>query len=695
MPKNFLCYKCTFLNWLVLTGDSLYTLPPVSLDLDSLNPEQRDAATTIHGPLLVLAGAGTGKTRVITYRMVHLLTQGILPEHILAVTFTNKAAREMKERFVQLVKTVPHLDAQAVAKKSVIGTFHSFCMRVLRQKIEVLGYNGNFSIFDESDQTGLLKKIITRVGGKTEKLDNRLAASLISLSKNRNTPIQNITRDDMVWEVCRQYQETLKLQNAVDFDDLLTLTVRLLRDHSKVREELRNMHRYFLIDEYQDTNGLQFEIVRQLASDKHDVCAVGDDDQSIYSWRGAESGNILNFEHHFPGAKIVKLEQNYRSTPTILGVANRVILNNARRRPKKLWAKGREGEKVRLITAQSDTEEAEWVVADIASLCRSEGRTWEEVVVLYRMNAQSRAIEQELRRFRIPYRMIGGLSFYERREVKDVLSYLQVVLNPDDDVSLLRIINTPPRGIGETTIEMLLENSRKKKIPIWREILHCVEIKEKLADKLAPFVQLIQSYKHRLEHEPRRSEALKELLDMIGFFKDLERSCKEPQEYINRGENVRELITSLEEFEKRGRGGLREFIDVMVLERERDDEKELSDAGVTLMTLHSAKGLEFPHVYLIGMEEGTLPHERSKVEGNVDEERRLLYVGITRAREKLSISYCLTRRKYGQDMLCSPSSFLKELPEESLVRQAASECRKPAATGAAATQLAALKARLG
>lgn len=663
----------------------------VPYNLSTLNPEQLEAVTTVEGPLLVLAGAGTGKTRVITYRMVYLMSLGVDPGSILALTFTNKAAREMKERLADLATGV--VDAEAVRKRLVAGTFHSFCVRVLRREIGVLGMGTNFTILDEGDQQGLLKKLITRLGGGKEKLDPRLAGSLISLAKNKGMPIEKVTKDDLVWHVARRYQQELKIQNALDFDDLLVFTLELLRHHPEARQRLRERHRFILVDEYQDTNRLQFDIVKLLASDRHDVCAVGDDDQSIYSWRGAEAGNILEFERHFPNPKIIKLERNYRSTPLILGAANTVILNNARRRAKKLWSEGPAGEKIRVAAAANEAEEAAWVVGDIAEK-NARGREWKDFVVLYRMNAQSRSFEQELRRCRIPYRMVGGMSFYERREVKDVLAYLQVMKNPHDDISLLRIINSPPRGIGATTVELLLDQARQHHRPVWDEIERNIAAGGIRSEPLKAFGELMGRYRARLQTGGQRAAVLREFLEEIGYFADLQKSCKEPQEFLNRRENVHELVSALAEFDAAGRGGLAEFIDSMVLEREYDNEKEIKGEGVTLMTLHGAKGLEFPVVYLVGLEEGLLPHERSKMENNVDEERRLLYVGITRAMQELSLSYCLSRKKYGQDEFRRPSSFLEELPSASLVPLAASEIRKPASMEQALDQLAALRARL-
>jgi DNA helicase II / ATP-dependent DNA helicase PcrA len=660
----------------------------VSRFLNGLNSAQREAVSTTEGPLLVLAGAGTGKTRVITHRMAYLIEQGVRPDQILALTFTNKAAREMKERFSKLVE--PIVDKGSL-KQLFAGTFHSFCVRLLRQHIEELGYKNNFTIYDDGDQQSLLKQVINRAGGNSA--DAGKFKFLISLAKNKGLPMPDGSSEALAPTVYRHYQEELKLKNAVDFDDLLVLAVRLLREFPEVRESVRQRIRYALVDEYQDTNSLQFEIVRRITSENNDVCVVGDDDQSIYSWRGAESANILEFDRHFPGAKIVKLEQNYRCTPNILQAANGVIKNNARRHGKTLWAEGQPGMPIRLVTAGADTEEASWLVGDLMRLQREEHLRWENFAVLYRANHLSRVFEQELRRMRIPYQVIGGMEFFERREVKDMIAYLQVILNPNDDISLLRVINLPPRGIGKTTVENLIEVSRREKKPIWQ--IMQTETGGRGQAGIERFIKLLSSYHVRVRQETCWSQIFKDLIQELGFFEELKRMAKDVEEARSRIENVEELVSALVTFEEKKEGNLTDFVDTLRLDTSKKDEKDDSGYGVTLMTMHAAKGLEFPYVYIVGVEEGTLPHDRSKLEGNIEEERRLFYVGITRAMKGLSLSYCSSRKRYGQEMPCHPSSFLLELPQEIVETVDAGAYTGPVQADEAADRMSALWAKLG
>ena len=635
--------------------------------LFDLNPAQEQAVRTTEGPLLILAGAGTGKTRVITARAAYLIAQGTPPGQILAVTFTNKAANEMRERLVGMIE-------KPDAKKVTMCTFHALCVRILRQEIEKLGYKNNFSIFDEGDQLGLIKKIITRTAARDEKLDPNLAKNLISKAKNHGWRESSPTDEQtLIGAVFARYQSELKTLNAVDFDDLLLLAVRVLNEHPDVQQRWSNRFRYLMVDEFQDTNRLQLELVSLLARGadraRPNVCVVGDDDQSIYGWRGAEVSNILEFEHHFPQPTIVKLEQNYRSTNAILGTANALIRNNPRRRPKQLWSAQDGGAKVRVVQMSDDRQEADFITNEIAQRQTVEGTAYEEFAILFRMNAQSRLLEQNLRQLRIPYRVIGGKSFFDRREVKDLLAYASCILNSDDDVSLLRIINTPARGIGASIVERATELSAQKKCSVLAA-LQDAEFGESLTrrarESVQGFVEFLDRFETKL-HQPLadQSAVLRELVQESGYVEELRRSCKTPEEALGRENNVQEMLRAFDEFQKRSTDGLRGFLDEMMLRQERDEEKdEARGSGVTLITLHAAKGLEFPHVYLIGLEEGLLPHDRSKVEGTVDEERRLLYVGITRAMRTLSLTWCRTRVKFGSAMPCHVSSFVKELPAE-------------------------------
>jgi len=666
--------------------------------LDRLNPSQREAVTTIEGPLLVLAGAGTGKTRVITHRMAYLIYRGVAPSEILALTFTNKAAREMKERFGELAAGLRPPDELA---RLIAGTFHSFCVRVLRRHIHHLQYKGNFAIAAGSDQTGFLKEALTACGIQPGAKEVGRFAALISRAKNQGCRLESLDTHDPVARVWNRYQDLLHSRNSLDFDDLLVKTVELLTEYPEVRKELRGQLRYLLVDEYQDTNRLQFDLLRCLASDRQDVCVVGDDDQSIYSWRGAESQHILNFSEHFPGARSVKLEQNYRCTPTILQAANAVIRHNLRRHVKELWSNGPEGEKIRLVSACDEVEEANWIATDLWKARESEQLRWEEAAVLYRANHLSRIMEQTFRQQRIPYQVVGGQEFYDRREVKDALAYLQVCLNPDDDLSLLRILNVPARGIGKAAVQTLLERSKVDHRSVWHEIIHgeMEGLSSRSRTGLASFRELVESYGQRFQHPTGWSGTFHSLLADIGYAGEIRRTSRDGEDAASRLENVQETVNALAQHEERRGGTLQEFLDAMLL-RDREDGRKDREAeperfGVTLMTLHAAKGLEFSRVYLVGVEEGILPHDRVKLEGNTDEERRLFYVGITRAKHVLSLSHCGQRKRYGQEDPCHPSSFLDELPEETLERVQAGELEQEVSKESAADQFAAFRARLG
>ncbi len=633
--------------------------------LFDLNPEQEAAVRHDRGPLLILAGAGTGKTRVITARIAWLIAHGADPASILAVTFTNKAAKEMKERVAGMVEG----DQAALVTTS---TFHALCVRILRADAQHLGYKPNFSIYDESDTNGLIKKIITRTAAADEKLDAGLAKNLISKAKNlgHRAPTDEET---LAGAVYARYEAELRALNAMDFDDLLVNAVRLLGDFPAVRAKWQARYRHLLVDEFQDTNRLQLDLVSLLAAgDPPNVCVVGDDDQSIYGWRGAEASNILEFERHFPGPKVVKLEQNYRSTNEILQAANRVIRHNVKRRGKNLWSPKSGGDPVEIIAVPNDKEEAEFIVNELAARRDQETGAWEDFAILYRMNMQSRFFEENLRRLRIPYRIIGGKSFYDRREIKDLMATMAVLLNPSDDAALLRIINTPPRGIGPTTVEIALERSTQHRHSLFAELKSdefLAFITRRAAEAIRAFTDTIETARIRIA-TPGSDAAhiLSELLVESGYFEDLKRSCKTVEEGDKREINVRELLASLAEHQKRSRKGLQGFLDEISLDRDRED-KEDSQRGVTLITLHAAKGLEFPHVYLIGAEEGLLPHERSKAEDTIDEERRLFYVGVTRAMRSLHITHCRHRDKFGTATFCEPSRFLTEIEGDGVLRK--------------------------
>ena len=657
-----------------------------------LNPEQIEAVHHEDGPMLILAGAGTGKTRTITARIAWLIAQGEDPGKMLAVTFTNKAAREMKDRIAGMVDPDQ-------AKQVTACTFHALCLRILRGDAQRLGYKANFSIFDEGDQLGLIKKIITRVSGRDEKLDPHLAKALISRAKNNAWTASN--EDSLAGAVYRRYEQELRALNAMDFDDLLAKAVQLLSEADDVRDKWRAKVRHLLVDEFQDTNRLQFELVSQLASGQPpNVCVVGDDDQSIYGWRGAEVSNILEFEKHFPNPRVIRLEQNYRSTNAILGAANRLIANNPRRRKKNLWSPKEGGEPVRVIAVPDDRKEAEFVIQEVAAHRAEENLPWEHFAVAYRMNAQSRLLEESLRKNRIPYRLVGGKSFFERREIKDLAAYMAVLLNPSDDPSLLRIINTPPRGIGPTCVEWALAFSVERKLSLFealRNTEHLDACTRKTADAVRAFVDGIEAARVRIQTPGVDSaQILSSLLEECGYLDDLKRSCKTADESLNREENVKEMLRALAEYQKRSRQGLQGFLDEICLNREREEDKEESARGVTLITLHAAKGLEFPHVFLVGAEDGLLPHERSKGEGTVDEERRLFYVGITRAMRSLVITWCRGRRKFGSPTHCRPSPFLREIRGDQVIEESYEELMsRPMEREDVAEQFARLRAQLG
>ena len=655
-----------------------------------LNPEQQRAATHESGPLLILAGAGTGKTRTIVARITWLVSQGIAPSSILAVTFTNKAAREMKERIAGM------LDSEK-ASEITASTFHALCVRILRTDADKLGYKNNFSIFDQGDQLGLIKKVINRVTSHDEKVDPGLAQNMISKGKNNGW---NANEETPIGAVFLSYNRELRALNAMDFDDLLVQAVRLLDEHPGVRAKWRSRFHHMLVDEFQDTNNLQLRLVSLLASDDPpNVCVVGDDDQSIYGWRGAEVSNILEFEKHFRNPEIIRLEQNYRSTNTILGAANRLIKNNPRRRGKNLWSPQVGGDPVHVVCVPDDKKEAEFVVNEIGALRTANNIPWEHFAIAYRMNAQSRLLEECLRRLRIPYRLVGGKSFFDRREVKDVLATMACLINPSDDVALLRIINTPPRGIGATTVELALEHSAKAHKSLF-DTLTAPEFAEQVSRKTAGAIrsfgdELASRRIHLLTPGADAAHIVSQFLGESGFFDDLKRSCKTPEEALNREGGAREILRALTEHQKRSNSGLQGFIDEMTLDRERDEDKKEEAKGVTLITLHAAKGLEFPHVFLLGAEDGLIPHERSKSEGTVDEERRLFYVGITRAMKSLTITHCLNRTKFGTAMYCRPSPFLQEIEGDGVLVESYEEIvNKPVAEEDIAASFASLREML-
>ena len=633
-----------------------------------LNPQQYAAVHHTEGPLLVLAGAGSGKTQVITSRIVHLLkSKRIPPEEILAVTFTNKAAKEMQERVTAA--------AGKASQGMVISTFHSLAVRILRRDIRRLGYKPNFSIYTESDQSGVLRQAMRDLQLDPKQFNPDSIRWRISLAKNRligpdvypkdsNDPLDSATA-----AVYPRYQRLLKAFNAIDFDDIIMLAVQLLETLTEVRDYWQHRFRYLMVDEYQDTNACQYRLIALLAELHGNLCVVGDDDQSIYGWRGAEIQNILSFEQQRQSCLVVKLEQNYRSTGTILAAANAVIRNNRTRSDKALWTASDEGETIGQIVAEDEESEARLVVEQLQLAQYQQRRPWRDFAILYRSNTQSRTFEEALRLEGIPYILVGGQKFFERKEVRDTLAYLAVLANPQDEASLVRIINFPRRGIGDTTMLRLNQWSMEHNTSLFNALARVAEIEgiaEGARKTVSAFYSMLQQELADLRPSRLAAQA-KALFKRIGINDELYRTLGDHNQARKRIENIEQLVNALAAFEERyPKAGLTDFLERIALtedsRREAGEDNQPQDA-VTLMSLHASKGLEFPHVYLVGMEEGLLPHHRSADEDpEVAEERRLCYVGITRARERLTISRCLTRRKYGTKEERSPSRFLAELP---------------------------------
>ena len=676
------------------------------LNLDTLNPEQRDAVETVRGPVLILAGAGTGKTRVITFRIAHMVQRGIAPENILAVTFTNKAAREMLERVNQLLPKRRSTDGEKPSRPTV-STFHSLCVRILRQHIELLGYKKNFVIYDESEQLGAIKKILANVSAKGEQTDPRAVLTLLSKFKNGGAAAEAAFKDPNVSalaeHVRKKYESALKACNAVDFDDLILLTLRLFTEHPEALDACRARFRYVMVDEYQDTNAAQFQLVHALTIKHRNLCVVGDDDQSIYGWRGAEVANLLDLEKHYPEVKVVKLEQNYRSTNTILQAANAVIKNNARRRGKNLWSQNGQGTKIQLHAFDTDDTEARTIAETIEFKRMTQRVPWGDQAILFRTNLQSRPIEMELRKAGIRYHLIGGQSFFDRREVRDFLAYVKTFLNPHDDISLLRIANVPARGLSDVTMERLLGASQERNCSVFTAMRHTdvqASFQGRAREAIQEFLGFVEETRAKLADEAfaAKSDALQQwsekFLNDTGYYNELRRSEKNQENAENRIRSLRDLIATMDRdgVGKPMSDRLDAFLENITLDADRAEEKEAGDA-VTLITMHSCKGLEYPHVYVVGLEDGLQPHSRSKVEGTMDEERRLFYVAITRAKRELMISHCGGRKKYGQVMPCHPSPFLKELPAN-LIEDAEEKGKKPVTQASAKDMFAAMRAAL-
>jgi DNA helicase-2/ATP-dependent DNA helicase PcrA len=665
--------------------------------LSQLNEQQREAVIQTEGPLLILAGAGSGKTRVIAYRIAYLICEkNVAPWNILAVTFTNKSAQEMRERVQRLLR------GKELPGMPWVSTFHSLCVRILRQDIEHLkeGYSRTFTIYDQDDSQRLIKNAVKELGYDDKHLGARSVQSAISSAKNRGEDVEAFAaRADYVDErraaiarVYKTYEERLHTNNALDFDDLMIKTVRLLRASPEIRDKYNKKFRYILVDEYQDTNSLQFALVSLLTQQQQNICVVGDEDQSIYKWRGADISNILNFEKHFPNARIIRLEQNYRSTQTILDVAGAVVKNNTERKGKNLWTSNPAGDRVRYYQAFDADAEARFVAGKIREHRNEQSSI--RAAVLYRTNSQSRVFEEAMRRANLPYNIVGGFSFYERMEVRDIIAYLKLALNPTDSIALQRVINSPPRGIGKQTIEEIERRASDLGLSSWETIAHIIDEPEGLSARavsaLKNFRRIIQRLAsaagsgtssvtnvplvgetfglpndhgqdaHATSDSPV-SDAVKAAIFETGYEEALK--SERTDEAEARLENLQELVNAAVDYDEQGIEGLREFIDHSALASDTDDYK--SDVPVTLLTAHSAKGLEFPVVFIVGLEDGLFPHSRSATDpAELEEERRLCYVAITRAEKYLYVTHAMKRRVYGEELASEPSQFLNEMPLE-------------------------------
>jgi ATP-dependent DNA helicase UvrD/PcrA len=663
--------------------------------LSQLNEQQREAVTNTEGPLLILAGAGSGKTRVIAHRIAYLIAEKkVAPWNILAVTFTNKAAEEMRLRVQRLLKD------HNLPSWPLVSTFHSLCVRILRQDIEKLNdkYTRTFTIYDQDDSIRLLKACIRDLGFNEKELGPRATQSAISSAKNRGeNPETFAAKAEYVDErraamarVYDTYEQRLHANNALDFDDLLIKTVRLLRDVPEVRDKYNNKFRYILVDEYQDTNTLQFSLIKLITEKQQNICVVGDEDQSIYKWRGADISNILNFESQFPNTKTIRLEQNYRSTQNILDVAGAVVKNNVQRKGKSLWTSNPRGEKIRYYQALDAEAESRWVANKIVEHRREEFDL--RSAVLYRTNSQSRVFEEAMRRAGLSYNIIGGFSFYERMEVRDIIAYLKLALNPNDSIALERVINSPPRGIGKQTLDELERRAKDYDLSLWETIGIVIKKPENLSPRAINALQSFRRIIIRLaqkagtelsaaenssevksgmwtvkEEEPERvadsespvSDIVRAAIQDTGYENALR--SEKTDEADGRLENLQELVNAAVDYDELGVDGVREFIDHSALVSDQDEYKR--DAPVTLMTAHSAKGLEFPVVFIVGLEDGLFPHSRSATDAaELEEERRLAYVAMTRAERYLYVTHAMKRRVYGEELASEPSQFLNEMP---------------------------------
>lgn len=627
-----------------------------------LNPQQAEAVINTEGPMLIMAGAGSGKTKVLTCRVANLLQKGVRPYRILAITFTNKAAAEMRER-------VNNMSGPA-AKDVWLFTFHAFCARFLRMEIDKLpGYGGNFAIYDTADSQNLIKQILKEMNLDDKRFQPSGILSRISNAKNALQDAAAFARqagdfyEQKVADIYSRYEQKLQLNNALDFDDLLMLSIKLLQENKEVREKYQDRFDYLLVDEYQDTNHAQYLLTKFLAAKHRNICVVGDADQSIYGWRGADIQNILDFEKDYPDAKVIKLEQNYRSTQIILDAANAVIENNTGRKPKNLWTENKSGADIIYFQAVDERDEARFVIEQLQNLQRTENKKLGDMAILYRTNTQSRIFEEMLIKSGISYNMVGGLKFYERKEIKDIIAYLRVIFNPADSLSLLRIINVPKRGIGDASLAKIQAYAAANNVSLFEAVSNAAAIdglSSRFVSKLDDLAGIIFELMN-LSGEAPVEDLIDRVLRDTGYLEELENE-RTPQAQ-SRIDNLHELISVAQEFAaSEEENNLESFLAHVALVSDIDD-TELGEDAITLMTLHSSKGLEFPVVFLVGMEEGLFPHARTLMdETEIEEERRLCYVGITRAKEKLFLSSTKMRTIYGNTVTYPPSRFLQEIP---------------------------------
>ncbi|WP_408020226.1 ATP-dependent helicase [Spirochaeta lutea] len=634
----------------------------------ALNPEQFTAVTTIEGPVLIIAGAGSGKTRVITYRIAYMLSEGINQSNILALTFTNKAAREMEERVKELTGKK--------LRQLTVSTFHAFGVQILKKHITRLGYRENFSIYDTGDQISLIKETARELKIPEEKMDYSKILSLFSRIKTRRVTWREV--DDSFRPLYKEYLSHLRLYNALDFDDLIALPIQLFEEHPDVLEEYRSQYRYIMVDEFQDTSLLQYRFMKLIADGSRNICVVGDDDQSIYSWRGANFENILNFEKDFSELREIKLEQNYRSTGTILDAANSVIANNKNRKIKQLWSGTQGGKPIELYQPVDEKAEAEFICDMIKTLAVKEGIKYHDVGVLIRTNALSRSLEESFLAANIPYKMSGGTSFFQRQEIKDIICYLRTITNPDDDISLLRILNTPRRGIGKKTLEVITTHAIELGSSLYGAMIALLEdaqnpLGTKTRSDIQDFLSLIDEYRPKLLSGKRLADSTRQLIQEIDYWSHLVQEFQKNDKVAKwRMRNIEIFTNSIEDYEKDPDNlnpSIFSYLNRITLSN-RDDEDD--DQGkVNLMTIHSAKGLEHEIVFLVGVEDNIIPHQRSLTENeegdfdaNMEEERRLFYVAITRAKQKLFMTACQQRRVMRESISCQISPFVQEIPSQ-------------------------------